>query len=134
MNTTMTTYEELKERCLPLIQRYHTDLTKYDREALEENPGVPFLHWTRDMGTHIVFLFEDDGHFPQDGKRVPFLFGTADRIQLARVPLEIARGCAKDRHYVLHFDGKRLREIDCKKAVEIADQHYRKLLRTWYPN
>jgi hypothetical protein len=132
---TQTVYDELEDRVKPMIKHYLEDLTTHDRNAIEGNPGVPFLHWTREMGTFISHLFAADHEsFPQRGEFVPFLFGTADRNHLARVPLDFAEHCHKDgANYlcVLYFDGKRLREIDCLKAVEIAKQHYRSLLKTW---
>jgi hypothetical protein len=133
--TKTTVYAELESRVSHFIQRHIEDLTTHDREAIEKAPGVPFLHWTRECGTHIAHLFEADHEcFPAKGERIPFLFGTADREHIARLPLDFAEYCRKESKThlsVLYFDGKRLKDITCEKAVEIARDHYRKLLNSW---
>ena len=49
----MNVYEELQEMSLPLLEAYETDLT-HDKNWIEENPGVPFMHYTRATGTHLI--------------------------------------------------------------------------------
>lgn len=122
-------YEELESACLPLIEAYHPDLTKHDRLAITQNDGVPFLHWTRNYGTHITFLFHaTHPTWPtQDYIKVPFIFGESGRRHILNENAGIAAYWAKDVNRgqiraVHHFDGEKLRKITLEKAVEIAIQ------------
>jgi hypothetical protein len=128
----MNTYELLEARCLPIIEAYHTDLTKHDRDYLERNPKTPFLHFTRTCGTHIAPL-EPASEYPLHGEFVPYLFGRANRQQIADGVLSIVRHCAKDGEtkLALYFDGRQLRSITPAKAVELAEDYRRGLLHLW---
>ena len=123
------TYEELEQACLPFIESYHADLTKHDKASITQNEGVPFLHWTRNYGTHITFLFHaTHPTWPtQDYIKVPFIFGESDRRHILRENAGIAAYWAKDVNQeqiraVHHFNGVKLRKITLEKAVEIANQ------------
>jgi len=52
----METYEELRNKVAGYITAYHDDLKKHDRDWIDSNPGVPFIHYTRSYGTHILPL------------------------------------------------------------------------------
>jgi hypothetical protein len=129
-------YQELEDRCLPLIQAFKDDLLVHDRKAIDDFPNTPFLHWTRDTGTTIVHLLEP-GEYPGPGQRVPYLFGTADRWHILNGVRDMATYHVKpmnDPHkYTAHyFDGERLRPITVDKAVEIAEQYRRRTEALWH--
>lgn len=127
----MGVYDELEAKCLPLIENYHTDLTKWDRQAIELHPCCPFLHWTRDTGTHIIMLTPEDS-YPKRGERVRYLFGTADREHLLRQTLVVAEYCDRETHLACHYyDGVKLRSISSQDAVSIVKQYMREIERNW---
>lgn len=128
-----TLYMQLKEKSLPHLACFKEDLTKHDRQALNDKPGVPFLHYTRGSGTHIFFLYPTE-MLPATGVRVQYLFGTADRHHIIKQPLECARSwveCNSDIKIVLHFNGKQLKEISLEEAVEVAREYQRNLEEEW---
>lgn len=129
----MTVYDSLETRCLPLIEHYHADLTKHDREWLAENPGVPFLHFTRECGTHMLPLYPADSEcFPAKGRTVPYLFGTADREHILAdncrcLPTYTGDNC----RLMLYFDGQTLRTIDIPHATRIVNQYTTAVRSDW---
>lgn len=134
-NRTLTVYQQVKRRSLPIIEAYHDDLLKHDREWLSKHDGIPFLHYTRACGTHMIPMYPEES-LPAKGVRVKYLFGTADRDHIARQVKEMAAYLAgserKTQKLVLHFDGKRLSEVTIDEAVKIAGDYYWKLSSRWY--
>lgn len=129
----MNPYPELEKRSLPLIEAYQNDLIVHDRKMIEDNPGVPFLHWTKanGCGTWMVLMLPSDA-LPARDVRVPYLFGTADRRHIARgVPI-IADILKKEANkLVLYWNGKALITITGERAHTIANDYYFGLLRQW---
>lgn len=130
--TERSVYKQLRDSCYPLITDYHADLTKHDRRAIQKNPGVPFLHWTRAMGTHIVVLYPAE-HYPAKGVCVPFLFGQADRTHMLDSVVSLAEHCSKeDRTVVAHYyDGTKLRSVTADQAIKIARDYKQSVLAEW---
>lgn len=126
----MTTYDQLVKLCARHIEAYMDDLTVHDRQALEANPGRPFLHFTRTTGTYLDLLPTAET-LPAKGERVPFLFGTADREKLLS---ELVNGVkcyvALENHkQALLFDGKKFRKLTPEKAVQFAIDHCERVRR-----
>lgn len=130
----MTTYEQVHKLSRWRLQRFETDLEKWDREIIEKHPGVPFLHFTRDMGTHIAMLYPAD-EYPPRGERVPYLFGTADRDHILDQVIGMVQhfidSCNPPARLVLYFDGSRVREISVSRAMEIARDYVRRIRYEW---
>jgi hypothetical protein len=128
------TYDLLYALSSPHLTHYRSDLEKHDRETIDANPGVPFLHWTRACGTDLTLMPEADT-YPPKGERVPFLFGTADRHHVLKMVTEIAVYEASPynspRLMVLHYDGDTLREVSLDNAIEIANQYRARIEREW---
>ena len=131
----MNVFEKLCDKCLPLMDDYQTDLTRHDKEALDIFPDVPFLHWTRNSGTDIKFLFDaNHKEYPEVGERVKYLFATADRDHLLKSVLDVAvykQRNASEQLVVFYFDGKELQKIDTDKAVEIASDYVGDVRDEW---
>ena len=128
---TKTVYEQLVDECLPLVEHYQADLLVHDKNIIQEHSGVPFLHWTRQSGTWIVFLYPSTSdRFPPRGVEVPYLFGKANREHIATQIGEVAEGIEKMSNTLLthYFDGKRLKRITVKQATEIAKDYVRRTL------
>jgi hypothetical protein len=52
----LSIYPQLEKAVLPLIEHWREDLIQIDREFIDARPTTPFLHWTRETGTTLVFL------------------------------------------------------------------------------
>jgi hypothetical protein len=75
-----TAYTALRQPVLAKMKSYQRDFLVHDRRAWRQFPGVEFLHFTRETGTTLVFLFPHDHPiWPHEGVHVKYLFGTADR-------------------------------------------------------
>ena len=132
----LSVYQQVKRKSLPLIDHFQSDLLEHDRGWFRKNPGVPFLHWTKaSCGTDLGTLFGAESEvWPKAGEVVPFLFGRSKREHILRTTVTMAQCRAKwpkETALVLHFDGRKLREISCVDAVEIAVEHERRVLREW---
>lgn len=126
-------YDALEAACLPLIKHYRDDLLKWDRKAICENPGVPFLHWTDEMGTHIVML-PPECDYPAKCVEVPYLFGTADRWHLVRqIEDSVKYHATHSKQMVCHYcDGSKLRYVrDVDEALNIAKTYCRRIVLNW---
>ena len=132
------TYDQLYAECSPLLEHYRTDLTEHDKRDISARPGVPFLHWTHDSGTTIVFLAPiDDSEYPAYGVRVPYLFGAAGREHILDQKVIMAEYHTRPsngphRYTCHHFDGKRLKLVSVEKAVEIAKAYARPIQGVWH--
>lgn len=126
-------YKEIEKIVLPLMTDYQTDLTKHDKAEIARNPNTPFLHYSGDTGTGLIMLVGPE-EYPKKGEMVPYLFGQADRHHILKQCLEMAEYYDKERYYakrVLYFDGKVLKQIEHKKAVDIAKQYAAGIRRHW---
>lgn len=131
-------YDELKQRCLPLIEAFHDDLLKHDKAIIEAHePGTPFLHYTRACGTHL-FMLIPAASYPRKGEFVRYLFGHADREHILSDLGKVIDSFVRDRDRgceaqkaVHYFDGKRLKLIDVRKAQEICFAYRCGIRREW---
>ena len=128
-------YDELKEAVLPHMEAFMDDVLVHDKRCLEDNPGVPFLHWTRSTGTDLYFLHPADSeYYPPAGQFERFLFGMANRDHFLKAVYEVAKFEQAQSHRIVHyFDGCKLRLIDCEQAVKIARQHVSDVQKIWQP-
>lgn len=131
-------YEQLEAECLPLLEAYHADLTTHDRNSITQHDGVPFLHWTRNYGTHIMFMHHASHPiWPlQDWLKVPFIFGEAGRRHILRENASMgayfAKECNRDQIKAVHyFSGKTLRKVTLEQAVTIANEWRDKTNEDW---
>mgnify|MGYP003334527593 CR=1 FL=1 len=132
----MTTYEIIEKHSKPIIQDYLDDLVATDKNTIESNPCVPFLHYTKFTGTHLVCLHEaDDKKWPEAGEAVEYLFGFANRETILKGLVEVAEymdsqsnGTVK---LTMYYDGKHVRIIDTKTAVQIAKSYRDRILNAW---
>lgn len=128
-------YHTLKAACLPHITAYHDDLLVHDLRAINEKPGCPFIHLTRDYGTYLTMLIPA-ADYPPQGKEVPYLFGHADRQHILK---EVANSIEYGRKHhpealLHHFDGKRLHRISHTQAAAIVEAYQKAIRREWVEN
>ncbi|MCK5614027.1 hypothetical protein KAR91_69835 [Candidatus Pacearchaeota archaeon] len=117
----MSVYTEIKKKSYPIIEEYRNDLINIDKEWITDNPGVPFLHYTRNWGTHMIVLGPAEG-YPKMGELVPYLFGQAGRDHILRQKMESAVYFDKNEKIELiqYYDGETVKTIDKKQALEIV--------------
>ncbi len=131
----MTIYEQLEAASHHVIKAYHADLTTHDRNSIEANPGIPFLHWARECGSHFTHLFPaDDPRWPAKGEMKPFLFSRADRETFLDACVEIAKYATRENQALIthYFDGVRLHKTNPNRALEIAREHVSRVRTEWY--
>ena len=129
-------YAQLYALASPHLKDYRNDLEKWDREIIEKMPGCPYLHYTRESGTHIVMMPPaDSDYYPKAGEYVKYLFGMAEREHILRGCVSMAEyfvnPCNSFHGLVLHYDGQRFWEIDAGKALEIAREYRDQIITTW---
>jgi hypothetical protein len=131
-NTEKTCFEQLHAIVSPHLIHYREDLDQ-DQIIIEKFPAVPFLHWTRKTGTTIALLFPADStQYPAPGEKISYLFGTANREELSRKPLETAQCLQHQANVVVcYFDGDRLTTISPDKAVQISQDYAAKIQQDW---
>lgn len=126
-------YQELENAVLPKMTDYQTDLTKHDKNWIENNPGTKFIHFSGNTGTSIIGLISAEV-YPKDGEQVRYLFGRAGRDHILGEALEMAQYHDKNRYYakrVHYFDGKGLKRINHKQAIEIARNYIHRIREEW---
>ena len=131
----MSIYTDLESRALPLMEAYREDLTKHDRNQIERHPETPFLHFTRNHGTHLVHLHPAnlESYFPARDVRVPYLFGTADRTHILDQMVKTVEWCVacEGRRLILDFNGRELAETSGPFAIQKIRDYARNIARQW---
>ena len=130
----MTIYGQLEKAVLPLLRGYREDLTTHDKKAIGNRGGVPFVHYGRDNGTHIVFL-GDSSTYPAEGVHVPYLFSSADRWHILKECTVLADHFTSEYNppakIVHYFDGRNLRRITVAQSVDIATAYQTRMRSLW---
>lgn len=135
---TATIYEQLESLCRPKMEGYLSDL-ECDREMIEANPTLRFIHVTRTYGTHIFFMRPaNHPSWPAKGERIKYLFSTAGRDHILVQNRECVEMFAKRAkqgdpeikafHY---FGGAGLTHIDPDMAVTLCNEHIASVRRVW---
>ena len=130
----MNVYEQLHEMSLPLLEAYESDLMTQDKDWIEVNPGIPFMHYTRATGTHLI-SFSLASSYPPPGTRVKYLFGTADREKILQEKLEMQdwfeNALREPPRLTLNYDGRTLQVVTLSKAREILEDYARATRAEW---
>ncbi|MFC1652703.1 hypothetical protein ACFL3F_03180, partial [Planctomycetota bacterium] len=121
----MDIYEQLQKKSLLLLEAYETDLM-HDKDWIESNPGVSFMHYTRATGTHLIPL-NPSNTYPPAGTKVKYLFGMADREYILQGKLEMQdwfeNAMREPPRLILHYDGRTLQPVTLQKAREILGDY-----------
>jgi hypothetical protein len=126
------TYEDLEARVSPIVKHYREDLTRHDLQWIISNPGVPFVHFAREMGTHLWGLMPAEW-YPPKGKAIPYLFGTAERVHILESVLTAVRYCIRSEvtqacHY---YDGESLQRLQPAEVEECVEDYIQRIRREW---
>ena len=122
-------YEQVKELSLPIIENYHDDLLKWDKDSIESNPKIRFLHFTGTRGTNIAWLTP----LKEFGLKKEYFQSQYEYYKKCKTFLGSAMAIVKMMpqmgrdELVLYFDGKKLRTINQQKAEEIVEDYERTL-------
>ena len=128
----MPVYQTLLNSVSHIVKHYRADLEIHDRHSIESNPGVPFLHFTNDCGTHILMLYpHDHDRWPRPGEWTKYLFSTANREMMLEDGASFTSCACQSHPLIHHFDGKTLRRISDKQAVNVAKDHRDSVLAAW---
>jgi len=125
-----TIYEQVKELALPIIENYHDDLLKWDKESIENNKNkIRFLHFTGETGTNLIWLLPlkeygfDKREFQNQYeyyKKCKITIGAATTM-VKMMPQVNRKGL------VLYYDGKKIRRITQCQAEDITEDYERTL-------
>lgn len=98
----------------PFLTAYRDDLLIHDKKAIELYPNSCFLHATRPSGTFIQILYRLEDFTDQDNKR-----------EILSSILKMSDCIAKQGEFALrhYWDGYHLRQVNHRKASEIASDH-----------
>lgn len=134
--TKATTPAEIIEAMRPHVMRrlthYLDDFNKHDRAWIEETEGrIPFLHATRDTGTHLIPLWPAEAeYYPLPGETRKFLFGQADRHHFLRSPFETIEGALADADW-LAYGGRHVLVTSTHNAAALARSHVKEVETAW---
>lgn len=137
----MRTYSALEAMSLPMIDpdSFVSDLTTHDRDSILANPGVPFLHWTREYGTHMIFLRPSDSpDWPAAGKLAPYIFGNSSREHIlndqANCALSMYSRSASTTLGAVYYNGDTLRTVTQDEQSDIIHDWRKALRNEWGPS
>ncbi len=123
------TFKEIVFNSLPLLSEHTDDLMVHDKREMNNKLNVPFIHFTRNYGTSMIFLSTQD--YPKKGIEIPHLFGTANRNHLLS-ELKSVTDCHHGNCMVIqHYDGKEVKVICHDKALSIVHAFTLDTLKKW---
>lgn len=119
----MLVFDQLQRIAKPVMRSFTSDLI-HDANWIEANPGAPFIHVTRETGTHLI-PFPDPADFVDDAPQ-PFLFSEARPSEICRQMVKLMQGVLKESGKVwLYCDGKRLHRWSRERCVRQYQQRLR---------
>ena len=124
-------FEKLKELSLPHIKNFHNDLLVHDKAYLDEN-DYPFIHATRESGTHMVPFCPAD-IYPAAGETVPYYFGHSDRYHILRqANVLVDHIVTKDNvKLILYYNGRFIKKITAEQAIRLTREYTDRIKREW---
>lgn len=130
----MTVFEQLFTSTQSIVAYYRTDF-QHDEKEITAAPGVPFLHFAYECGTHLIMLHPAESpSWPAEGVEVPYLFGQADRHRILRgirfYHLAVVHNHRNDGRWT-YYDGTLLAEVTAEKARSIIDEYVRNTEVAW---
>jgi len=126
------TFRWLCDRCLDQIEEWQSDLLLRDRQWIEGNQGVPFIHATRKWGTHIIGL-DRLSSYPPRGELAPYMFIRAYRDTFLDGKIEWLKA-VEQQHDVLqwlYFDGVKFQPTTFERALDIVRSYVSLIGRVW---
>jgi len=129
------TYTELRDNVQGFITNYKTDLTKIDRMFINKNPNQKMIHITRDSGTHLIEMVKAS-EYPDNGERVKYLFGTANREQILKDNINYIKSVfrafgEKSIKAINYFNGVKWVKVTRGKAQTILDAYGKDIRIQW---
>jgi hypothetical protein len=119
--TAPDTYNQLFNIVGDYVTHYRTDLTKHDREALQDYKG-PFIYGYRATGTTLLKLHDNLSEYYKPGREP----NEKDNEEVRSLIVYISGPlCNK---YFLHYDGKQFKKITEEKSRAIYTAHVENLI------
>lgn len=130
----MDVYATIAKKSLKWLNYYKSDLIVHDKKTIENNPNIPFLHFTWNSGTYLMLLRSaQDESWPKKGEWVPFLFGHADREHILNQHIEVMPAIGQNViSLIQYYDGKKVSDVGTMIAAsEIIRKYIRRVQIEW---
>ena len=125
-------YETIQVNSLPLMTAYFDDLIKHDkRDILSSDGNRLFLHFTRAMGTGLLFI-DTTGYPLNDTDTIPYLFGHATREHLLKSALDICNHYQTNCRVIQFYDGNTVHTISHDEAEVIVRNFIGETNNKWH--
>jgi len=114
------------------VKNYIEDLTTHDKNAINNYPGIPFIHIAREHGTSLTRLFVSEV-YPKEGEKVRYMFNCyADRKGLLKSNLEYLEYYLKnDPKSIYFFNGQIFKKLTKDQAEGIYKKYMDNLICKW---
>ena len=129
-------YEEIIEKLegmKSLMLNYQNDIN-IDIDCIKDKQNVPFIHYLRENGSHIIFL-NPVNTYPLIGQRVKYLFGYVNRYQLLDTKQESHDAIIKNFKEQLischYFNGYEFLKVESSNIGNILKDYKEKIERLW---
>ena len=123
-------FKKLVIKSLPLMTNYIKDLLTHDKEQLDKlDNSIPFIHFTRKMGTGLIILSSDN--WPARGETIPYIFGTADRNHLLREVKNTANHYKSNCVLIQFYDGNKLHVMSHDEIMCLVDTFQHETISKW---
>lgn len=110
----------LKENSEHIMTGYQNDFL-HDLRSMITAPGVPFIHVTRPMGTHVFFRFTQAEL--DDLQQRPYLFGRETNAGRYRQNVALLMDdLYSDENIYQYFDGEKVTVVTADRAVELMKE------------
>ena len=116
----MNTYQQLESMVLPLMTSYQTDVTTHDKKVIDDNPGLPFIHVTRDSSSHI--FPKPDLEWLKADLRQKYLFGTSTPVAIVSGDIMLLKTYFNDADAFHYCDGAKVTRISRESAISKHEQ------------
>jgi hypothetical protein len=125
-------YDQLEQAVSDHLKDYRDDLELHDRIDIDRLPNTPFIHVTRESGTHL-FQMKDAQHLPVGDQNTKYLFAHIPVARALESRLEGIQVLGTGNYgpiKIHYFDGQKLHEV----SVEQATQRYRAYINEVTPH
>lgn len=130
----MDVYATIAKKSLKWLNSYKSDLIVHDKKTIENNPNIPFLHFTWNSGTYLMLLRSAQNEsWPKKGEWVPYLFGHADREHILNQLIEVMPAIGQNVvSLIQYYDGKKVSDIGTMDAASrIIRDYIRRVQVEW---
>lgn len=115
-----TIYNQLENAVLPIMTHYQTDLTTHDKQEINDKPGIPFVHVSRETSTHIYF--RPNREWLETNAIEPYLFGRSTPREIVAGYLDLLQTYFNDSDTFHISDGHCVVKVSRDHAISTFKQ------------